>query len=110
MLAVAGTATSAVSIREKMEVYDSERVDGSVVTLGQLQEIERALVAMTLPELQHVTGLDPRRAPVITAGMVILEEVMEAASVSSFTASESDILEGMIMYNAMTGYTGNSDE
>ena len=110
MLAVAGTATSAVSICEKMEVYDAERVDGSVVTLSQLQEIERALAAMTLPELQHVTGLDPRRAPVITAGMVILEEVMEAAFVSSFTASESDILEGMIMYNAMTGYTGNSDE
>lgn len=107
MLAVAGTATSAVSIRERMQVYDSARVHGSVVTAAELREICDALASMTLDELQHVVGLDPRRAPVIVAGMVILEEVMSALGVDSFTASESDILEGMIMYNAMAGHTGN---
>lgn len=107
MVAVAGTATSAVSIRERMEVYDSKRVHGSVMTMGDLRKIRESLTAMTLDELQHVVGLDPRRAPVIAAGMVILEEVMSALGVDCFTASESDILEGMIMYNAMAGHTGN---
>lgn len=107
MLAVAGTATSAVSIRDCMQVYDSERVHGSVVTVDDLRRIRESLTAMTMEQLQHVVGLDPRRAPVIAAGMVILEEVMSALGVDSFTASESDILEGMIMYNAMAGHTGN---
>lgn len=108
MLAVAGTATSAVSIREKMETYDSDRVNGSVVTLSQLEAIEADLASKTLEGLQHVVGLDPRRGPVIVAGMIILEEVMRVASVDSFIATESDILEGMIMYNAGAGHTGKS--
>ncbi len=107
MLAVAGTATSAVSIRERMRVYDSARVHGAVVTAADLSGTCDALAAMTLDELQRVVGLDPRRAPVIVAGMVILQEVMSALGSSSFTASESDILEGMIMYNAMAGHAGN---
>lgn len=107
MLAVAGTATSAVSIRERMQVYDSARVHGTVVTAADLSGTCDALAAMTLDELQRVVGLDPRRAPVIVAGMVILQEVMSALGSSSFTASESDILEGMIMYNAMAGHAGN---
>ncbi len=107
MLAVAGTATSAVSIRERMQVYDSARVHGAVVTAAELRAVCDALASMTLDELQHVVGLDPRRAPVIVAGMVILQEAMSALGQSSFTASESDILEGMIMYNAMAGHAGN---
>lgn len=107
MLAVAGTATSAVSIRERMAVYDSARVHGSVVTGVELRAICDALASMTLDELQHVVGLDPRRAPVIVAGMAILQEAMSALGQGSFTASESDILEGMIMYNAMAGHAGN---
>lgn len=34
------------------------------------------------------------------AGMVILQEVMEAARASSFTVSESDILEGIVLFAA----------
>lgn len=107
MLAVAGTATSAVSIRERMETYDATRVHGATVTAAELRCIASGLATQTLPELEHVTGLDPHRAPVIVAGMVILEEVMSAFGADGFTASESDILEGMIMYNAMAEHTGN---
>lgn len=98
MVAVAGSATSVVSVRDGIEPYDPERVDGAVVTLGDLAGQTRMLSALTLPELERVRGLDPRRGPVIVAGMVILEEVMRAAGVDCFTVSESDILEGMIMY------------
>lgn len=100
MLAVAGTATSAVSIRDAIEPYDSTRVNGVEVTLAEIAAMQKRLSEMTLSDLQHVSGLDPARAPVIVAGMVILEEAMRAARVKSFTASEADILEGMIMYNA----------
>lgn len=97
MVAVAGTATSAVSMRDRMEVYDPERVNGAIVTLDELRSITAMLASMPLSAREHVVGLDPRRAPVIVAGMVILEEVMRAAGVSSFTASETDILDGMIL-------------
>lgn len=98
MVAVAGTATSIVAMRDGIEPYDSSRIDQMVVTAGDVAEQVRRLSRMTLPEIEHVRGLDPKRGPVIVAGMVILQEVMNAAGLDRFTVSESDILEGMIMY------------
>ena len=96
VVAVAGTATSVVSIREAMEVYDSSRVHKAVVTADELRTIEERLAAETLEERKVTVGLDPKRAGVIVAGLVILEEVLALAGADAYTASESDILHGMI--------------
>ena len=96
-IAVAGTATSAVSIREEMVVYDSSRVHGSVVTRSDIDGLLARLSAMTLEERKEVVGLDPGRAPVIVAGMLILQQIMEVAGMASFTVSERDILHGIIL-------------
>lgn len=96
MIAVAGTATTAVSIRDSMEVYDSERVNGAHVTLAELQGITGYLASLSNSEREHVIGLDPKRAPVIVGGMLILEETMKAAHVDGFIVSESGILAGMV--------------
>lgn len=96
VVAVAGTATSVVSIREAMEVYDSSRVHKAVVAAGELAAIEERLAAEPLEERRTTVGLDPKRAGVIVAGLVILEEVLALAGADAYTASESDILHGMI--------------
>ena len=97
MVAVAGTATTVVSIREQMSVYDSDRVHGSRVSLEELRAMNTRLSALPLAQREQVVGLDPKRAPVICAGLIILEEVMAAAGFDAFTVSESDILQGMVM-------------
>lgn len=96
VVAVAGTATSVVSIREAMEVYDSSRVHKAVVAAGELAAIEERLAAEPLEERKATVDLDPKRAGVIVAGFVILEEVLALAGADAYTASESDILHGMI--------------
>lgn len=96
VVAVAGTATSVVSIREAMEVYDSSRVHKAVVAAGELAAIEERLAAEPLEERKTTVGLDPKRAGVIVAGFVILEEVLALVGADAYTASESDILHGMI--------------
>ena len=97
IVAVAGTATSAVSMRERMEVYDSSRVHGAVVTCDDIDELLARLAAMTLEERKQVVGLDPGRAPVIVAGLLILQQIMQGLDASSFTVSERDILHGIIL-------------
>ena len=96
VVAVAGTATSVVSNREAMETYDSSRVHKAVVAAGELAAIEERLAAEPLEERKTTVGLDPKRAGVIVAGFVILEEVLALAGADAYTASESDILHGMI--------------
>lgn len=97
IVAVAGTATSVVSIDQAMEVYDSARVDGSVVTEATLEEVFRNLASLTCEQRMQVTGLQPGRAPVIVAGTLILRELLRLTGARSFTASESDILQGMML-------------
>lgn len=97
MVAVAGTATSIVSVRERMEVYDSERVHLSVVSASDLDRVYGELKAVPLEERKRIVGLDPKRANVIVAGALILEVVRELAGVSEFTVSESDILQGIVL-------------
>lgn len=96
VVAVAGTATSVVSIREAMAVYDSARVHRAQVSAAELAAIEQRLAAETLEERRETVGLDPKRAGVIVAGLVILEEVLALADADDYTASESDILHGMV--------------
>jgi exopolyphosphatase/guanosine-5'-triphosphate,3'-diphosphate pyrophosphatase len=97
VVAVAGTATSVVSIKEALEVYDSARVHRAAISADDLKVIESRLCALTLEERKQVVGLDPKRAGVIIAGCVILEEVLKLAGATAYTASESDILKGIIL-------------
>lgn len=97
IVAVAGTATSVVSMHKKMKVYDSSEVDGSAVSLETLQGLYDRLRALPLAERKQVVGLQPERASVIVAGLGILLEVLAAAGCKSFTVSESDILQGLIL-------------
>ena len=84
-------------MREQMEVYDSERVHGAIVSRSDVEaQIER-LSCMTTEERRHVVGLDPGRAPVIVAGLLILERIMHLTAADSFTVSECDILHGIIL-------------
>lgn len=97
MVAVAGTATSLVSMRERMVEYDSKRVHRAVVTRADVDGMLDRLARMTLDERRQVVGLDPGRAPVIVAGVIILQQLMELTGFDEFTVSETDILHGIIM-------------
>ncbi len=100
LVAVAGTATTVVSVREAMAVYDSARVHKAHVSRADLDALFARMAALPLSERRKVTGLDPGRAPVIAAGLLILQEVLSAGSFDGFTVSESDILQGVILYAA----------
>ena len=97
VVAVAGTATSVVSMREQMEVYDSSRVHGAVTTRSDIDELLARLSALTLDQRKQVVGLDPGRAPVIVAGVLILQQIMQVAGIDSLTTSERDILHGIVL-------------
>ena len=103
LIAVAGTATSIISMREQMEVYDSNRVHGSIATRADVDALIDRIAPMTLAERQKIVGLDPGRAPVILAGLLIMRQLLETAGLDSFTASERDILHGIILGMAQAG-------
>ncbi|WP_418244854.1 Ppx/GppA family phosphatase [Ellagibacter isourolithinifaciens] len=97
VVAVAGTATTVVGIRERMETYDSSRVHKARVSRQELLEVYERLAALPLSARKNVVGLDPKRAPVMVAGLLILLEVLDFAGIDAFTVSETDILHGITL-------------
>ena len=96
-IAVAGTPTTLVAIRDGLAIYDPKHVHGQEITTGQLRRILNRLAALTVEERSGVVGLEPARAPVVVGGILVLDEVLKAIGADRVTVSETDILQGMIL-------------
>lgn len=103
LVAVAGTPTSVVAVRDALVPYDSSKVHGAQVTRTEFDDVARRMFALPLAERMRVPGIQPKRAGVFPAGAVIMGAVMDLAGVDRFTASESDILKGIVLDAARSG-------
>jgi exopolyphosphatase / guanosine-5'-triphosphate,3'-diphosphate pyrophosphatase len=93
-IAVAGTATSAAAIDQRLEPYDPRRVHGYVLSLETVKSLYARAAAMREAQRRELRGLHPDRAPTIVAGLAILAEAMRALALPEVTVSEHDILHG----------------
>ena len=94
-IGVAGTWTSLAAISLDLQVYDSERVHGHVLTNAALDAVVERLRGMTIEETAAIPSLDPARAPVILAGATVATVVTEVLGVSGTVVSEHDTLDGV---------------
>ena len=97
IVAVAGTATSVVSVDKAMAVYDPAEVHGVFVSRELVARQLACLAAMDVEARRHVVGLDPKRAEVVVAGLVILDEILAAFDAAGYVASETDLLQGAVL-------------
>lgn len=97
LVAVAGTPTSVVAVRDALVPYDSSKVHGARVTRAEFDEVAERMWALPLADRMKVAGIQPKRAGIFPAGLVILGAVMDLANLDGFTVSESDILIGIVL-------------
>ena len=100
LAAVAGTATSVAAMHLRLEHYDAEKVHLSRIDRATLDALAQRVSALPLEERRQVVGLEPDRAPVIVAGLAILQTVLDASGMDAFTVSETDILHGIVLDTA----------
>ena len=97
-IAVAGTATTLAAIAAGG--YSPEAVHGARITRAQVREMQARLAAQSLAERREVPGLEPARAPVIVAGLVVLGCVLDRFGLAEAIVSERDILHGAALLAA----------
>ena len=93
-IGVAGTITSIAALDLGLAEYDRERVDKHRLTLQGVDKQLARLAAMTTAERRELPAFEPKRAPVIVAGTVILRETMAHFGLDEIEISERDILDG----------------
>ena len=95
LIGVAGTTTTQVSVREKMEVYDSEKIHLSSLTSKEINDNLDLFIKNI--NKQEIKGLDPKRKDVIIGGTIILKEILEYFEKDFVIVSENDNLMGAIL-------------
>ena len=74
--------------------YDPARTHGHRVPLASVEEQFERLARMTTEQRLAIPGIEPGRAPVIVAGIVVLREIMTAYALTEIEVSERDVLHG----------------
>ena len=95
LIGVAGTTTTQVSVREKMEVYDSEKIHLSSLTSKEINDNLNLFIKNI--NKQEIKGLDPKRKDIIIGGTIILKEILEYFEKDFVIVFENDNLMGAIL-------------
>lgn len=94
-IGVAGTFTSLSAMALDLPAYDRAMVHHSVLRRGVVEQLVERLASMTVEQTAAIPSLEPKRAPVIAAGAVVVEQLMGVLALDEVTVSEDDILDGV---------------
>lgn len=87
-------------MKQGLEVYSMEKIHNSEICKKDIDIILQNLKKMTLSDKKHLKGLQPKRADIITAGVKILNIIMEKLEIENIIVSEYDNLEGLMCLKA----------
>ncbi len=93
-IGVAGTVTTLATLDLGDAEYDPARTHGHRIALAAVEEQLERLAQMRTEERIACTGIEPGRASVIVAGVVVLREVLTTYGLSEIEVSERDVLHG----------------
>lgn len=94
-ISVGGTVTTLVSLTYELEPYDSSFVHLHGLTLEEVERQLDRMSALTVAQIRELKGIQPKRAPMMQAGTIIIRELMRAGGYEELTVSESSLLAGM---------------
>ncbi|MGI5503044.1 exopolyphosphatase [Lentzea sp. CA-135723] len=98
-IGVAGTATTLSALVQGLEVYNSDDIHLSRITLDNVREITDRILSMTHDDRASLGPMHPGRVDVICGGAVVLraiaDELENRAGIRTLVCSEHDILDGI---------------
>ena len=95
LIAVAGTATTVAAAALGLTEYDRYAIHLSRISADKTHEVAEMFLTSTREQRLALGYMHPGRVDVISAGALVLSEIMKATGATEFVASESDILDGI---------------
>ena len=97
VVGVAGTVTTVTAIALGLETYDPRRIHRATVDASEIAAAADKLAAMTVAERAALPVMAKGREDVIAAGALLLDELVRRFHVRNVIASETDILDGVLL-------------
>jgi exopolyphosphatase / guanosine-5'-triphosphate,3'-diphosphate pyrophosphatase len=97
VVGVAGTITTVTAIGLGLDAYDPRRIHRSALRADEVAAVAGKLAAMTVAERAALPVMAKGREDVIAAGALLLDELVRTFGFPRVIASESDILDGVLL-------------
>ncbi len=96
LIGIGGTVTSMGAVMYKMTKYDPNKIQGSKLTLEEVNRQINMYASMTIEERKKIAGLQPKRADVILAGAAIVKTILEKFNKDYFIISDRGLRHGLM--------------
>jgi exopolyphosphatase/guanosine-5'-triphosphate,3'-diphosphate pyrophosphatase len=97
VVGVAGTVTTVTAVALGLEAYDPRRIHRATLDAAEIAAVADKLAAMTVAERAALPVMARGREDVIAAGALLLDELVRRFRIRRVTASETDILDGILL-------------
>ncbi len=96
LIGTAGTVITLTAMMTKLETYDPDRINGTVLTRQGLKVLSEDILPLSIDQRVKLIGLEPGRADIIIAGLLLVLEIMDHFSREALLVSDAGLLEGLI--------------
>ena len=96
LIATSATAAAVVCAVNNVSRSRRDRADRLPATAPQIRQLFRQMAARDVAGRAKVTGIGPKRAEIITAGVAVLHEVIQALRLPRLYYSTAGVREGII--------------
>ena len=96
LVGIGGTITSMGAVKFKMEKYDPDVIQGSILTRDDVDSLIALFRSVPLDERRSIVGLQPKRAEVIIGGACIVRGIMESLGTDELTMSDRGLRHGLM--------------
>jgi exopolyphosphatase/guanosine-5'-triphosphate,3'-diphosphate pyrophosphatase len=97
VVGVAGTVTTVTAIALGLDAYDPRRIHRATLDAAEIAAVADKLAAMTVAERAALPVMAKGREDVIAAGALLLDELVRRFVIRRVIASETDILDGILL-------------
>jgi exopolyphosphatase / guanosine-5'-triphosphate,3'-diphosphate pyrophosphatase len=95
VVGVAGTITTVAAHVLNLKTYDPDVLHGASISAEQVSQTAQDFISLTPAQRGALPYMHEGRIEVITAGSIVLDEVMKGIGAKTLIASERDILDGV---------------
>ena len=103
VIGTAGTMTTLAAMALKLIVYDPEVINNFPLKRDILEGLFQHMAGMSTVERAGLPGLPNKRADIILAGTLVVQEIMNFFNINQIITSDAGLLEGLWLAAAKKG-------